>query len=237
LTTITVDPENSYCKNSADNKMLLTKDGTILLVYPSATGTVTLDPSITRTDNAFASCAGLISVTAPGVTNIGHNTFHNCTNLTSVNIPGATSIGMAAFYKCSALTSVSFPSAETIDTSAFSNCTSLASVDLSAATSIGSSAFAYTGNTTLTVTLGNAVPALGERMFYDVSVTKNVIVKVPSDATGWDSIIGSYTGSDTSNNWGNGFRGGGWESNGFFYGMGDSDNVNDNINLTVMAIP
>jgi hypothetical protein len=108
-------------------------------------------------------------------------------------------------------------------------------VDLPAATSIKRSAFEYTGNTTLTVTLGNAVPALEEKMFDGVSVTKNVTVKVPSAASAWSGKTGNFTGSDTSDNWGNGFRGGGWNQDSS--GIANSLFVNNEINLTVTAIP
>jgi hypothetical protein len=69
-------------------------------------------------------------------------------------------------------------------------------------------------------------------MFGQVDSAKTVTVKVPSGATGYGTVPGTYTGSDTTDNWGNAFRGKGWSStNG--YGIGT---VNTNITLTIEAI-
>jgi hypothetical protein len=76
----------------------------------------------------------------------------------------------------------------------------------------------------LAVTLGATVPTLGTYMFSSVSATKTVTVKVPSGATGY----GSSPTDTTTDNWGNGFRGKGWD--GSNYGSGT---VNSNISLTI----
>jgi hypothetical protein len=69
---------------------------------------------------------------------------------------------------------------------------------------------------------------LGPALFYYVS-SKTVTVKVPSGASGYGTIPNTYSGTDTSVNWGNGFRGGGWDGSGFVeYGE-----VNSNITLYV----
>jgi hypothetical protein len=141
---------------------------------------------------AYPSASGAVTLT--GITSIGPNAFSYCVALTSVNLPAATSIGDGAFKECAALTSV----------------------DLPAATSFGSNTFEVllaTGSEALTITLGNTVPTtLGNYMFSASATPKTVIVKVPAGATAWGGIIGSspYTGADITDNWGNGFRGGGW---------------------------
>jgi hypothetical protein len=113
-------------------------------------------------------------------------------------------------------------------------------VNLPVATSVGNYAFWYTGTEkALTVTLGDTPPELGTNMFVGVpntyaseTGTKSVTVKVPDNAA-WSGIIGTYSGSDTTPNWGNAFRGGGWNGT----GMMDSSTVNENISLTIEALP
>jgi hypothetical protein len=96
LTTITVAPGNTHYK--VQDGMLLTIDGTQLIVYPGASGTVTL-PGITSIENsAFQGCTGLTSVSFPKAASIGSFAFEGCTSLTSGSFPEAASIGAAAFY-------------------------------------------------------------------------------------------------------------------------------------------
>ena len=125
---------------------------------------------------------------------------------------------------------MSLPVATSIGEYAFGRCAALESVSLPAATSIGKWAFSETGTAGLTVTLGAKAPAVGVDMFdYDYySFTKNVTVLVPSGATGYGSLPGVYSGADTANNWGNAFRGIGWDESG--YGSG---RVNSDITVTI----
>jgi hypothetical protein len=142
-----------------------------------------------------------------------------------VSLPEVTSIGYSAFAYCTALQSVSLPEVTSIDSGAFYNCTALQSVSLPKATSIGTHAFGRTGSTALTITLGSTVPSVGVDMFSNVAGTKNVTVKRPSNAA---AGYGSSPTDTTSNNWGNAFRGKGW--NGTTYGTGT---VNSYITLTI----
>jgi hypothetical protein len=65
-------------------------------------------------------------------------------------------------------------------------------------------------------------------MFGDVTTPKTITVKVPSGATGYGTIPGPYTGSDTANNWGNAFRGKGWDGTSYLNG-----GVNEYITLYI----
>jgi hypothetical protein len=66
-------------------------------------------------------------------------------------------------------------------------------------------------------------------MFFGIFSAKNVTVEVPSGAAEGSGKTGSLTGATV--NWGNGFRGGGWDSSAFQpYG---ASRVNSNINLTI----
>jgi hypothetical protein len=170
---------------------VLVWNNTELVAYPSASGSIILN----------------------NITRIGSYAFGSCTNLTSVNFPAATDIGDYAFDSCTNLTSVNFPAATDIGSQAFDSCTSLASMSFPQATFIGYGAFS-TGTTTLTIILGSSAPTLRNGIFKEVWGSKTVTVKVPSGATGYGTIPNTYSGTDTTKNWGNGFRGGGWDWNG-----------------------
>jgi hypothetical protein len=183
---------------------------------------------------AFSNRHALTTMSFPKATNIGERAFSDCIVLTTVDLPKATSIGQYAFAGCTVLTAVSFPEAFGIGTQAFVDCTALTTVSLPKVTSIGTQAFMRTGTAkALTVTLGNTPPTLGMNMFNNVTGgTKTVTVKVP-DNPAWNNIISAYNGANTTdNNWGNAFRGGGW--NGGSMGTGT---VNSNINLTIETLP
>jgi hypothetical protein len=67
-------------------------------------------------------------------------------------------------------------------------------------------------------------------MFSD-SPGKSVTVKVPSGATGYGTV--PFDNGDTSaDNWGNAFRGKGWDGTSYLTGT-----VNGNITLTIEATP
>ncbi|MDR2019707.1 MAG: leucine-rich repeat protein, partial [Treponema sp.] len=205
LTSITVDPTNSAYKHSADNRMLLSRDGKTLIGYFAASGPATLSEITTVGSHAFYFRTGLTSVNLPAATTIGNSAFYLCINLTSVNLPAATSIGNSAFFYCHALSTVSLP----------------------AAISIGNYFFAHhTGGQALTVTLGAAPPTLGTDIFFNISA-KTVTVKVPSSAL--SAYGASINGADTATqSWANAFRGMGWNGTSYYSGT-----VNTGITVTI----
>jgi hypothetical protein len=215
--TAVADTTNSLASNRANRTMPVS---------------ITLPAGITSIGNfAFHGCNSLTSIELPaGITSIGNYAFQSCISLASIELPASltsTSIGNYAFRYCSALTTVSLPSATSIGADAFSNCAALTTVSLPAATSIGADAFYETGTNTLTLTLGGVAPTLGYGMFSWVGA-KTVTVKVPSGATGYGTVPATYSGTDSAVNWGNGFRGGGWDGSAFTGGS-----VNSNITLTI----
>jgi hypothetical protein len=248
LTTIEVAAANPAYQGRGG--MLLNKAGNTLFAYPSASGAVTLEAAITTIDigafrgctalttvnlpaataireGAFWDCAALTTVNAPAVTTIDRIVFLRCEALTTVSLPEATGISGSAFQDCTALATVSLPKATAIDDYAFQGCAALTPVNLPAAASIRFGVFWNTGTTALTVTLGSTAPTLGYMMFNGVTSTKTVTVRVPSGATGY----GSSPANTTDVNWGNGFRGGGWDGTGFV--TNGASYVNSNINLTI----
>jgi hypothetical protein len=158
--------------------------------------------------NAVIDRSKILSLVLPsGVSAIangssGDGVFNGFTGLQSATAANVTSVGSYAFYGCANLASVSLP----------------------AAASIGERAFCLTGNMSLTVTLGNTAPTLGTNMFDYISVSKTVTVKVPSGATGY----GSSPANTTDNNWGNAFRGKGWDGIAYLGGT-----VNSYVMLTI----
>ena len=130
LTSIEVDSANQ--EYSSDGKMLLSKDKTTLLMYPSATGDVTIPNGVIEIgDYAFRNCDNLTSVTIPdSVTTIGYEAFYYCENLESVTLgKNVKTIGSEAFEYCRSLTNVTIPDSVTsIRYTAFRDCESLTSV-------------------------------------------------------------------------------------------------------------
>jgi hypothetical protein len=191
-------------------------------------------------ERAFYGRTKLASVDLSAATSIGNNAFSGCTSLTSVELPATASIviGDSAFQGCTKLASVNLPNATSIviGDSAFVSCTSLTSVDLPNAVSIGEGAFGYTGSTGLTVTLGATAPTLGVNIFTGVNISngvesKDVVVLVPSGATGYGTVPGEYK-DGSSSNWGNGFRGKGWDGSASLAGS-----VNTSIMLDINYKP
>jgi hypothetical protein len=220
--------------------------GDVAFVGCTALSTLSFPAAKTIGGGAFEDCIALETVSLPAsLTSVG-NPFAGCIKLDSI----AVAAGNPA-YKHSAdgkmilskdgKTLIAYPSASgtvTLDgiTSvggdlAFYKCTALTTLNLPAAASIGTRAFAWTGTAALTLTLGSTPPTLGTNMFNGVDSAKNVTVKVPSGATGYGTP-GTYTGADAADNWGNAFRGKGWDGSGCLTGT-----LNSNISLTIETVP
>jgi len=232
LTSFTLTGSGSL--SVIENGKALVRGGTILLAYPSASGNVSMNNITSIDGGAFQGRSNLDSINFPQVTSIGPVAFSSCTNIQDVNFPQATSIGSSAFSYCSRLQSASLPLVATINQYGFRYCYNLLSLNIPKVTNISWGAFAVTGDTTLTITMGSAAPTLSYEIFGS-GITKTVIVKVPAGATGYTPFTGTrvtVSGTNTTANWANGFRGGGW--NGSTWAQyGGTSCINQSISLTI----
>ncbi|WP_461246690.1 leucine-rich repeat protein [Treponema sp. R6D11] len=130
---------------------------------------------------------------------------------------------------------LNFPKATTIGSKAFYWCSELQNVNLPLVTSIGDEAFIICPKI-VNVTMGTVAPTLGTKIFgTDLSTARTITVKVPSETTGYTPFTGtlfSVSGTDTTANWANGFRGGGWNGSGFVPG---SVYINSGITLIIQS--
>ena len=142
--------------------------------------------------------------------NLGTYSSWNTGILTSIDFPNVITIGENAFNSCYNLSYANIPKVQIIKSQAFYYCLSLQSLFIPDISFIGYVAFV---NTKLTeFVLGEVAPKMDYVVFGFPSapVTRTITVKVPQGATGYGEIPNGYIGGDTSKNWGNAFRGMGW---------------------------
>ena len=222
-----------------ENGKALVRNGTELVAYPSASGTVAMNTITTIGIHAFSGCTGLQSVSFTQVTTIGNDAFDGCANLQSVNFPLATTIGNSAFNGCKGLQTMDFPQATSIGSQSFWSCSGLQSLIIPKVTSIGGNAFSYTGATALVITMGLTAPTLSYQIFNYINSAKTVTIKVPnSSASGYTPFSGSIvtvSGTDTTANWANGLRGGGWTGTTWSppYSSTGPESINQNITIII----
>ena len=161
------EDNTSYCQLDG---ALYSKDKIALVACPATkTNEYIIPNSVTSIENgAFASCAGLTSITIPNsVTSIGEYAFSDCGGLTSITIPNSvTSIGNYAFSGCDSLTSITIPNSVTsIGNYAFAGCVGLTSFTIpNRITSIGNGAFSNCVGLT-SITIPNSVTSIGSYAF------------------------------------------------------------------------
>ncbi|MCL2705360.1 MAG: leucine-rich repeat domain-containing protein [Spirochaetaceae bacterium] len=177
---------------------------------------------------SFEGCVALKTINFPEAVTIDYCAFSDCQTLIIVNLPKAEIIGGQAFTRCYALLDLTLPAAKTININAFYDAPALTRVILPKAESIGTYAFQEC-EALINITLGPAAPTLGTDIFTVVGPpVRSVIVSIPSGATGYGlSPVDTIT-----QNWGNAFRGMGWDGTSYLTGS-----VNPNINLIIQNLP
>ena len=179
-----------------ENGRALVRNNVELISYPTASGKLVMNE----------------------VTSIGEFAFAN-TSLENVSFPMVTHIGSAAFSGNTVLKSVNFPMVTHIGSTAF-NGTALESVSFPMVMHIGSGAF--NGNAALTtIRMGNFAPTVETSVLGSSwnLPNINITVSVPVTAVGF----GSSPEDASTNNWGNAFRGRGWDGTNFLNGRVDNN--------------
>lgn len=137
----------------------LSDDGSRLVGYTGAGGTITIPDGVTTIgasalsnntnitqvvmpnsvttmeSGAFQGCSNLSSISlSSNLGAIPANGFRECTSLSGIEIPGSVkSIGSNAFYGCASLTSVTIPASVTnLSTDAFDSCRNLTNISVAA---------------------------------------------------------------------------------------------------------
>jgi hypothetical protein len=159
-----------------DGGRALVWDGTELLAYPSASGSITLPENVTSVGGyAFNGCTGLVQITLPeNVTSVGDYAFSGCKGLTQITLPGSlNSLGQAAFDGCTSLVQITLPGNVTsVGDYTFNGCINLAEVTLpQGLISVGAWAFGHCASLTQ-ITLPGSLTSLGNWAFADTGLTK-----------------------------------------------------------------
>ena len=116
--------------------VLLTKDGTVLLLYPNlreGSAYAVPDGVVRIADYAFFRAQNLTHVAIPeGVMELGWESFRGCSGLQQVTLPdGLESIGGYAFDYCRSLEEIVLPdSVKEVHEYAFRDCESLTAINL-----------------------------------------------------------------------------------------------------------
>lgn len=119
---------------------------------------------------AFASCAGLVSVTLPsGVEFVEESAFRGCSSLTGFDFSTVLGVGDSAFSGCTSLKAVDISGLLEIWDNAFKGCTGLTRVDLTKAMLIGTSAFEEC-SALEAVTFGEDIYQIGDSAFYGTAL-------------------------------------------------------------------
>ncbi len=156
LKYINVDKDNPLY--SSNDGVLLNKDGTTLLLYPSG-----------RTDSTYN--------VPKGVTFIGERSFSGNEYIENIILPhGTTATGASAFGLCKNLTSISLPDTLTIiGSQSFSSCKKLTEIKLPTNLEvIGKQAFAYSGLKHVDIPYG--ITEISENSFQYATSLKSVSI-------------------------------------------------------------
>ena len=181
--------------------------------------------------SAFANCEELETIDFPKVERIQIESFYACVKLKTINLPKAIDIGDKAFGECKALETIEFPARVDIGFDAFSGCSVLETINFPKVNKIGDNTFSQCSKLSA-ITMGSTAPELGATIFEGIINPQTVTINIPSGAAGYTPYPVGVSGADTTPNWANGFRGGGWSGGGFTVSA-TSINTNITVNFSI----
>lgn len=180
LKAIAVDNNNAHYK--AEDGVLYTKDGTVLIAYPAAKSDnyFAIPGGVTRIESySFQAAQNLAKIiVSDSVQVIGTSAFAASQSLENVLFgSGVTLIEGSAFSNCPSLWHVKLNEGlDTIGSSAFSHCQSLKEINLpESLTKIGMYAFSYCASLT-SVIIPDAVKAIGSYVFATCRSLNSVVI-------------------------------------------------------------
>jgi|GEM_PF-3201135 len=179
-------------------------------------------------ESFFGSFSALKEITGINIIAIERDTFNNLGTLyspddghiiwdrgilTRINFPNVITIGENAFNSCYNLNYANIPKVQIIKDQAFCYC-NLQNLYIPDIRFIGTQALLFRINSRLVVEFifGEVAPKMDFAVLGLPShaVSRSITVKVPLGATGYGEMPNDYIGGDFSKNWGNAFRGMGW---------------------------
>ena len=204
MTGTAFDPRPSIRGGGVSSGTDHPKGRIVSIILPNAAKSIT---SSTGASTAFNFFINLKTVSGDEIVTVNQNAFNGCrAALTTVNLPKAQTIGANAFDTCTLLATLNLPSVKSFGNSVFQG---------------SSSTSGTAAHTPLTITLGAEPPTVGTGSFIlagHASNKKAVTVRVPSSALETYGIS-LFSDSDTaSDNWGNAFKGKGWDGTSYLSG-------------------
>jgi len=189
LTDINIEGNNFTVEDGA----IYTGDKTTLIAYPTASGDVIIDNSVTTIGDSAFCHSDITSITIPNsVTEIGEDAFSNSSLKTVKSLGSITSIPVWCFYNCENLESITIPaSVASIDGCAFGGCLNLTDINIEGNNFIYEDGVIYTSDKTTLVafpsatgniTIADTVTNINGRAFNRTNITS---ITIPSNV---DSI-------------------------------------------------
>ena len=185
LTDINIEGNNFI----AEDGVIYTSDKTTLIAYPTASGDVIIDNSVTTIgDGAFFNSGDITSITIPNsVTEIGENAFSGSSLKTVKSLGSIASIPARCFTYCENLESITIPASVTsIDGGAFGGCLNLTDINIEGNNFIYEDGVIYTSdkttlvafpNATGSITIADTVTNINDRAFFITNISS---ITIPS---------------------------------------------------------
>ena len=182
LTDINIEGNNFTVEDGA----IYTSDKTTLIAYPTASGDVIIDNSVTTIGDSAFCHSDITSITIPNsVTEIGEDAFSQSSLKTVKSLGSIASIPAWSFTYCKNLESITIPASVTnIDGDAFGHCPNLTDIKIEGNNFIYEDGVIYTSDKTTLVafpsatgniTITDTVKNINGRAFFKTNITSITI--------------------------------------------------------------